>query len=117
MEFIQTALQEAGVRRHNGVYAPLVILWLLVWQRLEGGAPLDSAVLELLRGLPRSFWPRPCKRLRDWWENGKIPSSNTGAYSQARQALPLSLVQSSCDRIFDGLVSQFDGPGSGNTPR
>src|SRR5262249_29116380 len=69
------------------------------------------AVLELLRGLPASFWPRPCKRMRDWRESGKTPSSNTGAYNQARQALPLSIVQKNCDRIFEGLVAQFHDPG------
>jgi hypothetical protein len=115
--FLQSALQEAGVRRHNGIYSPLVILWLLVWQRLEGGAPLETAVFELLRGLPASFWPRPCKRMRDWWEQGKTPSSHTGAYNQARQALPVSLVQKSCDRIFEGLVGQFNDSGSAHKPR
>jgi putative transposase len=99
---------EADVRRHNGIYSPLVILWLLVWQRLHGGAPLETAVLALLRGLPSSFWRRPCKRMRDWQECGKAPSGNTGAYNQARQALPLSIVQKSCDRIFEELVAQFD---------
>jgi hypothetical protein len=89
-----------------------VILWLLVWQRLNGGAPLETAVLELLRGLPASFWPRPCKRIRDWQQNGKAPSSNTGAYNQARQALPLLLVQKSCDRIFDELNARFDNSGA-----
>lgn len=108
---------EAGVRRHNGVYSPLVILWLLILQRLYGGAPLETAVLELLRGLPASFWPRPCKRMRDWQEHGKAPSSNTGAYNQARQALPLSLVQKSCDRIFEELVIQFDTLGPKGKPR
>lgn len=100
------------MRRHNGIYSPLVTLWLLVLQRLQGGAPLEVAVLELLRGLPASFWPRPCKRMRQWQELGKAPSSNTGAYNQARQALPLSLVQKSCDRIFQGLVAQSDDPDS-----
>jgi len=89
-----------------------VTLWLLVSQRVQGGASLEAAVLELLRGLPASFWPRPCKRMRDWWERGKAPSSNTGAYNQARQALPLSIVQKCCDQIFQGLVAQFDDHGS-----
>jgi hypothetical protein len=85
-----------------------VILWLLVVQRLHGGAPLETAVLELLRGLPASFWPRPCKRVRDWQEHGQSPSSNTGGYNQARQALPLAIVQQSCDRIFEELLTQSD---------
>jgi hypothetical protein len=82
-----------------------VILWLLVVQRLHGGAPLESAVLELLRGLPADFWPHPCKRIQDWRQRRGSPSSNTGAYNQARQALPLSIVQQSCDRIFQQLVA------------
>jgi hypothetical protein len=77
-----------------------VVLWLLVLQRLHGGASLEAAVLELLRGLPSSFWPRPCKRIRDWRERGVAPFSHTGAYNQARQALPVSFVQqSSCNKV------------------
>jgi len=110
--FLKPALEEAGVRRHNSIYSPLVTLWLLVVQRLQGGAPLETAVLELLRGQPGNFWPRPCKRVREWRERGQGPSSNTGAYNQARQALPLSIVQKSCDRIFQGLIAQFDDPGA-----
>jgi len=89
------------------VYSPLVVLWLLVAQRLHGGASLEAAVIELLQGLPASFWPQPCKRIRDWRARGKTPSSNTGAYNQARQALPLSIVEKSCDHIFEQLVAQM----------
>src|SRR5665213_2451028 len=106
-DFLDQAQTDAGVRRNNSVYSPLVVLWLMVAQRLSGGTSLETAVQELLRGLPASFWPDPCKRIREWREHGKTPSSNTGAYNQARQALPLSLVQKSCDRIFQQLVAQM----------
>jgi DDE family transposase len=112
--FLEQAQSEAQVRRNNSVYSPLVTLWLLVAQRLHGGAPLEAAVLEMLRGLPASFWPRPCKRIREWREQGKSPSDNTGAYNQARQALPLSIVQKSCDHIFQQLVAQFGEPAEGS---
>jgi len=92
-------------------------MWLLITQRLCGGASLEVAVLELLRGLPANFWPRPCKRLRRWWEGGKAPSSHTGAYNQARQALPLSTVQQSCDRIFEQLVARSQPAGSERATR
>jgi len=92
-------------------------MWLLVLQRLHGAAPLEAAVLELLRGLPASFWPRPCKRIRKWREQGESPSSNTGAYNQARQALPLAIVQQSCDRIFQELTGKMNQPLPDNTPR
>lgn len=84
-----------------------MVLWLLIAQRLHGVGTLETAVLELLRGLPASFWPHPCKRMREWFENGKTPSSNTGAYNQARQALPLSMVQKSCDHIFQQLFAEW----------
>ena len=113
--FLDQAQVEAGGKRNNRVYSPLVVMWLLVAQRLHGGASLEAAVLELLRGLPASFWPRPCQRIRDWREGGKAPSSNTGAYNQARQALPLSVVQKSCDHIFQQLMAQVGAPASGSS--
>lgn len=105
--FLEQAYVDAGVRHHNSLYSPAIVMWLLILQRLEGGAPLGSAVLELLRGLPSEFWPNPCKRVRDWREQGKAPSSHTGAYNQARQALPLVVVQRSCDRIFQELIAEL----------
>lgn len=94
-----------------------MVLWLLVQQRIHGGASLEAAVLDLLRGLPASFWPRPCKRIRQWREGGSSPSSNTGAYNQARQALPLSVVQKSCDHIFEQLLSRMAPPPANGEPR
>ena len=90
----------------------MVVLWLLIVQRLQGAAPLEAAVVELLRGLPATFWPTPCKRMRDWQQHGKAPSSHTGAYNQARQALPLAVVQQSCDRIFEELSARMGQPSS-----
>jgi len=113
-EFLTQALSEARVKSNNGVYSPLVVLWLLVAQRLQCGTSMEAAVVELLRGLPTSFWPHPCKRIREWREQGKAPSSHTGAYNQARQALPLSVVQKSSDHIFQQLVVQL--PQSAATP-
>jgi hypothetical protein len=105
--FLEQARTESGIKCNNGVYSPLVVLWLLIAQRLHGAATLETAVLELLRGLPSSFWPKPCKRIREWRQNGKAPSSNTGAYNQARQGLPLSIVQKSCDHVFQQLYAQL----------
>lgn len=88
-------------------------MWLLITQRLSFGASLEAAVFELLRGLPAAFWPQPCKRVLQWREGGKAPSSHTGAYNQARQALPLSTVQQSCDRIFEQLFARSHSTESG----
>lgn len=116
-DFLDQALSESGARRNNGLYTPLVVLWLLIWQRLQGGASMESAVIELIRGLPPTFWPRPCKRIRDWREGNQIPSSNTAAYNQARQALPLSIVEKSSDRIFNQLIARLAPPAEEGSPR
>ena len=108
--FLQQIQIDNGVKRHNCVYSPLVTMWLMLAQRLQGGASLESAVLEL-RSLPDSFWPKPCKRLRQWREQGIALSSHTGAYNQARQALPQLLVEQSCDHMFVQLVAKTDPAG------
>jgi putative transposase len=108
VEFLDRVQSDAGIKRNNCVYSPLVVMWLLIVQRLHGGASLEAAVLELLRGLPDGFWPRPCKRIRQWREHGEALSSHTGAYNQARQALPLTVVQQSCDRIFQQLGARMN---------
>jgi Transposase DDE domain len=82
-------------------------MWLMMWQRLHGAAPLEAAVLDLLQDLPAGFWPNPCKRVNDWQQSRKPVSGNTAAYNQARQKLPLSVVEQSCDRIFDQLVKRM----------
>jgi len=107
--FLQQVQDQAGVRQNNRVYTFRVVMWLLILQRLHGGASLETAVLELLRGLPASFWPRPCKRLQDWRRRRNSLSSHSGAYNQARQALPLTVVEQSCQRIFEQLTAHVDG--------
>src|ERR1700683_472534 len=62
-EFVTAALRRAQVRENNRVYSSAVVMWLMVWQRLQAQGTLEIAVLELLRSLPASFWSQPCKRL------------------------------------------------------
>ena len=101
--------REANLRQNNRVYTLAVVTWLMIGQWLHGHSPLDQAVLELLRGLPASFWPRPCKRLQNPRRETGPVSGNTAAYNKARHRLPLSIVESCCDRIFEQLTSEADG--------
>jgi hypothetical protein len=100
---------EKYTRQNNRIYTFPVVMWLLIAQRLQPLASLETAVLELLSGLPSSFWPRPCQRVQDWHDGCKLPSSHTGAYNKARQALPLTVVEQSCDRIFQELTAHLNG--------
>ena len=98
-------------RPHNRVYTSAVVMWLMICQRLQENGTLQTAVLELLRGLPASFWPKPCRRLQpDSGTPAPKLSSHTGAYNKARQQLPVSVVEQSCDRVFQQLAEQTTGP-------
>src|SRR6266568_3054867 len=62
-EVFLAALRRAKVRENNRVYNSTVVVWLMISQRLHSRGTLEDAVLELLVGLPGSFWPQACKRL------------------------------------------------------
>jgi hypothetical protein len=88
------ALRQAKVRENSRVYSSAVVVWLMICHRLQAQGTLESAVLELLGGLPSSFWPQPCKRLEATAEEGgpKL-SKRTGGYNKARQELSLPVVE------------------------
>lgn len=106
-EFWDRVPSPTGKRENNRVFNLLVVIWLMISQRLGGGLSLQDAVLELLRGLPRTFWRSPCKRLQMRPQTSL--SSHTGAYNKARHGLPLPVVERSCDWIFDQLTARMDG--------
>ena len=89
----------------------------MLQQRLHGAAPLEAAVLDVLQDLPAEFWPNPCKRIREWRESGKPVSGHTAAYNQARQKLPLPVVEQSCDRIFEQWNARLGAVGPASSRR
>ena len=97
-------------RRNNCVYTASVVIWLMIVQRWQSDGTLESAVLELVRGLPGEFWEKPCKRLQAG-PDGKTPllSGNTGSYNDARQMLPAAMVEECFDRAFQQLILQTNG--------
>jgi putative transposase len=105
--FAQVREHEQLPRPNNRIYTDAVVIWLMILQRLAGDGTMETAVLELLRSLPPEFWPRPCKRLKARAEgcNTKL-SSNTGSYNQARQELPLTIMEQCGDRAFLQLIEQ-----------
>jgi len=110
---MMAALRRAQVRENNRVYTSAVVMWLMIWQRLQAQGTLEIAVLELLRSLPASFWSQPCKRLTQAAEKGGAQlSSHTGAYNQARKELSLPVVEQCCDQVFEKLMAaEMPAPG------
>ena len=110
-EFLDQLQKREGIHENNCVYNMNVVMWLVIGQRLQNNGSMETAVLELLRGLPTSFWPKPCKRLQQRQEDqGSRLSSNTGAYNNARQRLPVSVVEQSCDRRYELIIHHAEGP-------
>jgi len=109
LEFFWAALKQATVRENNRVYTSGVVVWLMICQRLQAQGTLERAVLELVGGLPSSFWPQPCKRLEEAAEGGGPRlSKQTGAYNKARQGLSLPVVEQCCDHAFRQLIEQAE---------
>jgi hypothetical protein len=75
---------EKQKRQNNRVYTFLVVMWLLIAQPLHPLASLETTVLELLRGLPSTFWPQPCQRVQDWRRTPKIRKKRRPSYPRAK---------------------------------
>ncbi len=87
----------------RGIYSLSVVLWLMMWQRLDGRGSLAAAVQQVVQGALGDLLP-PDKRVRE-----QRVSSNTGALSRARKRLPLEAAEAVCDRIFAELMQPRQG--------
>ena len=109
-EVLDRIRQQENLREYARVYNSSVVMGLMIGQRLHSNGTLETAVQELLGGLPECFCPNPCKRLEMWRQDGEWqPSSHTGAYNTARQELSLKLVEQSSDRMFPQLTEHIAG--------
>ena len=98
--------RQQGLRQNRRIYTDGVVIWLMVTQRLQGNGTLENGVLELIRGLPASFWLSPCKRIRLIREGKTMLSDNTGSYNEARQELPRKMVEQGFDWMFQGWIER-----------
>lgn len=83
----------------GGIYHPALVVWLMLWQRLQPKGTLSAAVQQVVRGEPAELM-RPHKRVRE-----KRVSNATGAYSRARNELPVEAATQVADRIFAHLMT------------
>lgn len=100
--FLRTLVDFAEAeRRHpsrdNAVYTTSVILWMLVFQRLNPEVSLEAAVKQLIEN-PPDFIP----------DNVRVTegtlSTNTGAYSQARKRMPTEAARWFAPRVSQSLI-------------
>jgi hypothetical protein len=91
-------------RRNRCIFSLPVVIWLMIFQRLQTKGTLAVAVQQVIIGLPTELTPQMCKRQRE-----RDVSSNTGGYNQARQKLSLEIVHTVSDHIFEQLMSPEPG--------
>lgn len=107
---------EQADRRHpvrgNAVYKTSVVLWMLVFQRMNPDSSLEAAVKKLIAvkklNAAKPYFLPANKRVSE----GTL-SSNTSTYSQARCRLPAEAVRWFADEVSRSLIDAaepiFDG--------
>lgn len=100
---IDQICQKHKLKVRQGIYSLTVVVWLMIYQRLNGKRTLSSAVHFLAR--QAVHWqrrPQAGKRVRE----GRI-SLRTGGDCQARLKMPTLVASSVCDQIFEKLQMQM----------
>jgi putative transposase len=90
----------------RGIYSLSVVVWLMIWQRLDKEGSLATAVQQLVQGALGDLVP-PDKRVVE-----RRVSTNTGALSRARKRLPLEAAEAVCDALFGNLMGAAQDSGS-----
>lgn len=82
----------------GAIYTTSVVLWMLVYQRLNQNASLEMAVKKMINTAPSLC--RNNKRIRE-----KTLSSGTGAYSDARQRLSEETTEWFANTVSNSIVA------------
>lgn len=95
--FFASLKQDLGIIENSCIFTLPVTTWLMIMQRLSQNGTLATAVAELVHGNGKELL-EPCKRVLE--DN---ISANTGAYSRARQRVPVEAVRRVVERTFEHL--------------
>lgn len=97
----QSLERSESVKRYRGripIFTTVVVLWLMIYQRLSAKHTLAVAVRGLRAGLFKKLhgceWQEKCQRM----------SLCTSGFSQARESLPVSLINRTVDLLTDGIL-------------
>jgi len=89
---------ELSLSARQRVFTLPLLVWLMISQRLDPKATLSTAVQQVVQQQPQILLSRH-KRIVE----GTV-SCHTGAYSDARQAMPLAVAETVADRVLDHLM-------------
>ena len=99
--FFGELIQRHGYVFREGIYSAKVVVWLMMWQRLQRNRSLAAAVQYLLQSGAKNLH-NDCKR----WTQDKVSAAN-GSYCQARQKLPKIIVTEVTERIVGQLRAEM----------
>jgi hypothetical protein len=97
-EFFQQLEKELKLPARKRIFQLPLVVWMMIMQRLDGKATLSTAVQQVVEQRPQSLLSEH-KRIRE-----KTVSSYTGAYSDARQAMPVKVAEKVADRVLEHLL-------------
>jgi len=96
--FFQQLQQELHLSMQQRIFSLPVVVWLMASQRLDPKATLSTAVQQVVQRWPCDLLSDH-KRLRE-----ATVACHTGAYSDARQAMPRLVAERVADRVLDYLL-------------
>jgi len=97
--FLCQLCRKHGYRWRDDTYTVPVVVWLMMWQRLQADQSLGAAVQHLLWG--------GCKELMSEDKQEMEISSVTGGYCVARQRLPKRIASEVADRMVNELRAEM----------
>ena len=100
-DFFQTLENDLGLPARQRIFSLPLVAWLMISQRLDPKATLSTAVQQVVQQRPQVLLSAH-KRIRE----GTV-SCHTGAYSDARHAMPLVVAEKVADRVLDHLTQGY----------
>jgi putative transposase len=97
-QFFDQLQRDLGLPVRQRVFTLPLVVWLMISQRLSSKATLSTAVQQVIQQQPRSLLSDH-KRILE----GRV-SCHTGAYSDARQAMPLVVAEKVADHVLEHLM-------------
>jgi hypothetical protein len=97
-DFVQKTLLELGIPSRQRVFNYALVVWLMLFQRLDSDHTLSRIVDRMQRGEFDSLLKTRC---------GTALPGNTSAYAHSRERIPLELVRRVADTINETLQRMF----------
>jgi hypothetical protein len=90
--------RDLGLSTRQRIFTLPLVVWLMISQRLNPKATLSAAVQQVVQRQPQALLSEHKRILQ------ATVSCHTGAYSDARQAMPVLVTEKVADRVLDHLL-------------